>query len=48
MKTQFVKVSFLFIVATLLVAMVIGNAFGFGLKSLTGGEKKKNNSRGYY
>lgn len=42
MKTQFVKVSSLLVVAIFLMTMVIGNAFGFGLKSLTGGEKKKN------
>ena len=41
MKTQFFKVSSLLAVAIFLMAMIIGNAFGFGLKSLTGDKKKE-------
>jgi hypothetical protein len=44
MKTQFVKVSSLLVIAFFLMAMVIGNVYGFGMKSLTGGEKKEKKS----
>lgn len=41
MKTKLFKVSSALTIAILLLTtIVIGNAFGFGLKSLTGGEKK--------
>ena len=42
MKTKFFKVATVSAVAIFLMAMVIGNASGFGLKDLTGGKKKEN------
>jgi len=41
MKTRIIKVSSVLTIAMFLMAIFIGNAFGFGLKSLTGGKKKE-------
>jgi hypothetical protein len=40
MKAQFFKISSVLTVAMILMAIVIGNAFGFGLKSITGGKQQ--------
>jgi hypothetical protein len=40
MKAQFLKISSVFVITTFLMVIFIGNASGFGLKSLTGGENK--------
>jgi hypothetical protein len=41
MKTNFFKVSTVLTVTILFLTILIGNAFGFGLKNLTGGKKKE-------
>jgi hypothetical protein len=40
MKAQFFKISSVLTVAMILMAIVIGNAFGFGLKSIAGGKQQ--------
>jgi hypothetical protein len=40
MKKHFSKISSVLVITTFLIAIFIGNASGFRLKSLTGGEKK--------
>ena len=40
MKAQFLKISSVFVITIFLTVIFIGNASGFGLKSLTGGENK--------